>query len=154
MADDPNDLIDLLRSTPTIVRGLYRNIDDEQARVAAIAGEWSPVEIVAHLADAEERAIERVDRMLVTDEPVLLGYDQEELALRRGYLQMSFRKQLDRFEQLRGERIAVLSGLSADQWKRTGNHNEAGMMTIQELTMWMVTHDNVHLVQIAKSLLV
>lgn len=150
MSNSAEDLIELLKSTPVVVRALFRGIDDKTARNAPDGGDWSPVEIAAHLADADQRAIERVELMVTQEKPLIEGYDQLELAERRGYRDMALSEQLDRFERLRTDRVAALTVLSPIQWERTGDHNEAGVMTIRELTMWMIMHDTDHLVQISK----
>jgi DinB superfamily len=49
-------------------------------------GEWAVIEVVAHLADTEERALARVRRMLAEDNPHLEPFDQEALAVQRHYL--------------------------------------------------------------------
>src|SRR5687767_3849096 len=100
MIDPRAELIEINRTTPVILRTLTRGLDRERARRAG-EGEWAVIQVVAHLADAEERAVERVRVMSTEHEPQLFGYDQEELAERRGYLDMDLGEQLDRFERLR-----------------------------------------------------
>src|SRR5215207_8743650 len=115
------ELIEINRATPVILRSLVRGLDREAARRAG-DGEWSVIQVIAHLADAEERAVERVRVMSSEDQPQLFGYDQEELAARRGYLEMDLGEQLDRFERLRAERADALSALDAAGWSRLGHH--------------------------------
>jgi hypothetical protein len=149
MIDPRAELIEINRTTPVILRTLTRGLDREQARRAG-EGEWAVIQIVAHLADAEERAVERVRVMSTEHEPQLFGYDQEELAERRGYLDMDLGEQLDRFERLRNERVALLSTLDATGWSRIGRHDQYGPITIHDLMAHMAKHDAVHLAQVAR----
>jgi hypothetical protein len=129
---------------------LVRGVDDARARVGPGEGDWSIVEVVAHLADADEKAIERIVRMTGEDEPVIEGYDQVELAERRGYRRMNLSEVLDRFDRLRAERGALLGPLDAVAWQRTGRHTQEGAITLYQLTLHMCRHDAIHLAQIAR----
>jgi uncharacterized damage-inducible protein DinB len=147
---DPHaELIEINRTTPVILRTLVRGLDRDAARRAG-EGEWAVIQVVAHLADAEERAVERVRVMSSEDQPPLFGYDQEDLAERRGYLEMDLGEQLDRFERLRTERVDALSALDAAGWSRIGNHDQYGPITIHDLMAHMAKHDAVHLAQVAR----
>jgi DinB family protein len=145
-----DDLVEMLRTTPVVLRTLVRGVDDERARMASATGDWSVVEVAAHLADADEKAIDRIVRMTGEDEPVIEGYDQIELAERRGYWQMHLSTVLDRFEQLRAERVDLLAPLDAAAWERTGRHTQEGVITLYQLTLHMCQHDANHLRQVAR----
>jgi hypothetical protein len=146
----PDDLVELLRTTPVLLRTLVRGVDDERARAAPAAGEWSIVEIAAHLADADEKANDRIARITGEVDPVIEGYDQVALAERRNYRQMRLSEVLDRFERLRAERIASLSPLDAAAWERTGRHTQEGVISLYQLTVHMCKHDAIHLAQISR----
>jgi hypothetical protein len=145
-----DDLVEMLRTTPVVLRALVRGVDDARARDAPREGGWSVVEVAAHLADADEKAIERMRRMTAEAEPVIEGYDQVELAERRGYRQMSLAQVLDRFERLRAERVALLASLGAAGWERTGRHTQEGVITLYQLSLHMCRHDANHLAQLAR----
>ena len=143
------ELIEINRSTPVVLRALVRDLDAAAARKAG-EGDWAVIQVVAHLADAEERAVERVRLMSTEDAPEIFGYDQEELAAKRNYLDMDLGEQLDRFDRLRAERVAALSALALAEWQRTARHSDYGLITIQDLTAHMVKHDVIHLAQVAQ----
>lgn len=145
-----DDLVVLLRATPAVLRALVRGIDDERARETPGVDEWSIVAVVAHLADADERGIERIERMTTEDVPMIEGYDQVALAEERGNQGMNLSEALVRFEEIRAERVAALERLSPDDWERTGNHSEEGIISLRQLTLHMCRHDATHLEQIAR----
>jgi hypothetical protein len=61
MYDTAKDLLDAFRATPDILEGLLEGCTEEQARAARGGDEgWSIVEVMCHLRDAEERALERM----------------------------------------------------------------------------------------------
>lgn len=77
MFESQAELLDTYRATPTTLRALLHGVTDEQARARAGANDWSIIEVVAHLADAEDTATERVTLMVQQDRPRLASYDQE-----------------------------------------------------------------------------
>lgn len=150
--DERAELIETYQATPVTLRALVRGITDEQARQRPNTGEWSIVEVVAHLGDGEERAHERVRRMLEQDHPFLPAYDPAALAEERDYRSMSLAAALARFERLRAEQVATLARLDAAGWARSGQHEEAGRITVESLTRHMAAHDAIHLAQIARTI--
>lgn len=150
MYDEREELRKALRSNPVTLRALVRDLDDLAVRRRPAENEWSVVEVVAHLADTEERALERVRRMLNEDNPAIAGFDQAALAVERRYHEMEVGEQLARFEALRGEHLALLDSLEDPGWQRPGVHQEQGAMTIQLYETHMAGEDADHLAQIAR----
>jgi hypothetical protein len=80
MLDRRAEIAKTLRATPVVVRALVAEVDDTQLRRRPAPGEWAIIEVIAHLADTEERALARVRHMLTEDTPFLEPFDQEALA--------------------------------------------------------------------------
>jgi len=153
MYDQPKDLIDALQATPAILAGLLRRASQEQARAARGGDEgWSVVEVLCHLRDAEERALERMLAMRDQDDPFLAGYDQEQWARERSYRTADLREALDEFTRGRAAYLVALASLDELEWRRTGRHEEQGSITIIGHTLHIVSHDAVHCAQIARQL--
>ena len=150
MYDEREELLKALRSNPVTLRTLVRDLDDAAVRRRPADGEWSVVEVVAHLADTEQRALERVRRMLDEDNPSIAGFDQAALAVERRYHEMDVAEQLARFEALRAEHVALLESLDDAGWTRPGIHQEQGAMTVQLYEAHMAGEDADHLAQIAR----
>src|SRR6266508_3163998 len=112
MLDRRVEITKTLRATPVVLRALVSGVDDRLRRRPAL-GERAIIEVVAHLADTEERALGRVQRMLVEDEPELAPFDQEALAEERHYLDLELEEELARLEQLRRQHLDLLEGLDA-----------------------------------------
>jgi hypothetical protein len=79
-------------------------------------GKWTIIEVVAHLADTEERALGRVRRMLAEEDPELAPFDQETLAEERHHLDLDLEEELARLERLRAKHLALLSRLDGPSW--------------------------------------
>jgi DinB superfamily len=131
MLDRRIEIKKTLRATPVVLRALVSGVDDRRLRHRPAPGEWAIIEVVAHLADTEERALGRVRRMLAEDHPQLEPFDQEALAVQRHYLDLDLEGELARVEQLRGQHLAVLEVLDAPGWERTGQHGEHGVLSVE-----------------------
>jgi hypothetical protein len=153
MYNTSQDLLDAFRATSDTLHGLLRGHTHEQAVVARGGDEnWSVVEVVCHLRDAEERALERTRLMRDTTDPWLAGYDQEQLAKERNYAATPLDAAVATFLQLRTIHIAELAVLSPQDWERPGEHEEQGAITLGSHILHLVSHDAVHLAQIARQL--
>ena len=146
------ETLKILRSSPVVLRSLVRGLDVAAWRRRPAEGEWAAVEVVAHLADSDERAAARVRRMLAEDDPALPGYDQDELARKRRYIEMDPAEALDRFERVRAEHVALLEGLDDAGWRRTGVHGEQGPVDVELYEMHGAAEDVDHMAQIARLL--
>ena len=150
MYSDREEILKILRGTPIVLRSLVRGLDHATWRRRPADGEWAIVEVVAHVADTDERALGRVRRMLDEERPVLPGYDQEALAVERRYLEMDPDEALDRFERIRREHVAVLEGLDDAGWRRPGVHAEQGPMDVLLYEHHVAGEDVDHMAQIAR----
>lgn len=153
MYNSTRDLLDALRATPETLTALLTGVTQEEALAAKGGDEgWSVVEVLCHLRDAEEIAAQRAALMRDRDNPDILPYDQEKLAVERNYAAEDMHAALFAFIRHRQQHLAVLESLDADGWERPGNHREAGRITIFNHTLHMACHDAVHCAQIARQL--
>jgi hypothetical protein len=153
MYDSHQDLLEALRATPDVFKRLLNGLT--QNRAASLRGgdeNWSIVEVICHLRDAEERALERVQQMRDQHEPALAGYDQNAWARERNYAAADLRKAFDSFLEYRAAHVAILTGLPPHLWERVGLHAEQGRITIAAHTLHIVSHDAIHLAQIARQM--
>ncbi len=152
MFDTRAELLDVFRATPVVLRQLLHDVDAASTADRPSEDGWSIVEVVAHLADADETVIERVGLMVGQERPRLASYDEAARAEERGYRQMPITGALARFATMRGSLIARLERLEPDAWARTGIHDDAGEISVEALVAHMAAHDSIHLAQIARLL--
>jgi hypothetical protein len=152
MLDRRQEILKTLRATPVVLRALVNGVEDAQLRRRPAPGEWAIIEVVAHLADTEERALGRVRRMLAEEDPQLAPFDQEALAEERGYLDLDLDQELARLEQLRRDHLTVLGALDRPGWERTGRHGEHGELTVELYETHVAAEEVDHLAQIARLL--
>jgi len=151
---DPSpDILDALRAGPEVFDALLAGCTDDEARNARGGDEgWSVVEVVCHLRDAEERALERTRAMLHGDRPHLPAYDQEDWARERHYRDDDPAAALASFARFRRDHVAELERGAPGAWAREGLHEEQGAITVQSHAIHMAAHDAVHAAQIGRQL--
>jgi hypothetical protein len=153
MYNTAQDLLDAFRATPETLHRVLQGCTQEQAEAARGGDEnWSVVEIICHLRDAEERALERVRSMRDESDPFLAAYNQEQWAKDRNYAKADLSEALEGFLRLRATHMAELEALDPHDWERTGRHEEQGQITISQYILHHVSHDAVHLAQIARQM--
>jgi hypothetical protein len=110
------------------------------------------VEVICHLRDADESALQRMRLMRDEENPRLAAYDQEAWAVERDYATADLPTAVTTFIQGRTIYVQELASLTEADWQRTGQHEEEGQITILSHTLHQVSHDAVHLAQIARQL--
>jgi uncharacterized damage-inducible protein DinB len=147
------DLMDVFRATPDSLQGLLNNVSQEQARAARGGDEnWSVIEVLCHMRDAEEHNLKRFHLMRTQEMPLLAGYDQEVLAKEGNYAAADLSEALAAYLKFRTATLAELSALAPADWDRPGRHSEKGEITIMNYAIHIAAHDSVHLAQIARQL--
>lgn len=110
-------------------------------------GVWAPVEVLAHLADAELFYGTRVRLVLTADRPAFTPFDQGALATRAGYLGWPVEVALERFTVRRRDNVELLESCDATGLERVGVHPVRGAMTIADIVALLLAHDIDHLGQ-------
>ena len=115
-------------------------------------GEWSVLELVAHLADSELVTAARLRWIAAEDEPDIVGYDQD--------LWVSGLRQVDEdpatllgaFAALRHWNLDLWARLPVADRERVGIHRERGRESIDLIVRLAAGHDLVHLDQARRTL--
>ena len=145
MHDTREDVLTALRSTPEV---LERLVDRGAARPPSTG--WTMAEIVWHLREAEARGLDRMRAMRDQSDPFLPAYDQAALARDGRYAERAVDEGVRAFAQVRRSMLAELERLDAEQWDRSGRHEEVGPITILNQAIHLAGHDLNHLAQLAR----
>lgn len=113
-------------------------------------GEWSPREIVHHLADSEMTSAIRLRLLIAEDSPKIVGYDQEEF-VRRLYPDRPIEPSLAAFAAARAATAPILRRLSEDEWRRSGTHSESGAYSVEDWLGIYGPHAHDHAAQIRRA---
>src|SRR5690348_788098 len=100
------------------VAGLTR----EQLLARPVAGKWSTLEVVCHLADFDPILADRMKRVIAEDKPTLLGADEKRFAAALAYHERDLDEELTIIEQTRRQLARILRTLSPAALQRVGVH--------------------------------
>ena len=112
-------------ATPAILRQLIAEAGDD-LRTRPEPGEWSVVELIGHMVDAELASSARYRWILSEDEPDLMPYDQDAWARRLHSTSESLDDLLPVFDVLRAANLRLWAGASPADRARVGQHLERG----------------------------
>jgi uncharacterized damage-inducible protein DinB len=144
------EILKSLRASPVILTQLVRGLSESEVRWRSGQNEWAIIEVVAHMADTDERALGRLRRMLNEDDPYLPGFDHEALARERRYIEMDLADEVRRYAQGRHNHLRELDTLDASAWTRPGRHEVHGTVTVELYEAHVANEDIDHLAQISR----
>ena len=105
-----------------------------------IPGQWSTLEVLCHLADAESVFADRVKRILAEDNPPLPFADPKLFAPALAYTQRDAEVELDMIDVTRRQLVTILAAVPADDLLRTGLHSTEGLVTARQVVEKAVRH--------------
>jgi hypothetical protein len=147
--DDP---LDVLRASLEDVSTLVAGANADQLSAAPAPGEWSPWQVLVHLADSEAVLGMRVRLIVTQDQPTLVGYDQDAWTARFADLDPDPQATFARWLALRQNNLRLYESLTDDEWARTGMHTERGAESAREVVRLAAGHDRAHIDQIRRVL--
>jgi hypothetical protein len=109
-------------------------------------------EIVCHCADAETNAAARIRYLLAEEDPVIVGYNQDEWARKFDYHSHPLEPALLTLEAVRANTVPLLRRISGDMWAREGRHTESGRYTVADWLRIYGDHLESHTRQIERNL--
>jgi hypothetical protein len=142
------DPIEVMATSPDIIRRVIAGLDEKQLATKPAPGKWSIKEIIGHLADGEVILGSRFRMIGAHDKPPIAGYDQDAFVANLGVANAKALDLLDDFAMARAVNLGLLERLPEDGWKRVGLHAERGEESIAKLVMMYAGHDRNHIEQI------
>jgi hypothetical protein len=146
--DDPAHV---QRETAARLRSVVEDAGSDLRRRPA-PDEWSVLELLGHLADAEMVMSGRYRWTISQDQPPLLGYDQDRWVARLRHNQDEPDRLLSVFSGLREANLRLWGRTSADDRARVALHAERGPESYDLMFRMLAGHDRFHLNQIRDTL--
>jgi len=115
-----------------------------------LQGKWSAAEIIQHLADSEMTSAIRLRRLLVEENPVIEGYDQDLFASRLLYNLRDINPALDAFHAARATSLQLLNLMTEADWQRAGTHSESGKYGTEDWLRIYADHAHNHASQLRR----
>ena len=147
---DRHALLDRFRTGYDDVADLLAGITADELDRPQSSGEWTPRQIVHHLADSEARSYVRLRRVIAEDQPVILGYDEPEYA-RRLHYDRPIEPSLAVLRAVREANVQLLETLGPEEWQRTATHSEFGPYSVDGWLEIYSEHSHDHAGQIRRA---
>ena len=147
-ADDPGEVA---QATATAVQSLLREAGPHLTTRPAPT-EWSMLELVGHLVDAEIVMSGRYRWTISQDEPPLLGYDQDLWVSGLRHNEAQPDELLALFGALRAAHLRLWRRSTAADRERVAMHSERGPESYGLMFRMLAGHDRFHLNQMRDTL--
>ena len=141
-----------LARLPTLLGSMVAGLDPETWRARPAPDEWAPVEIVCHLRDEEAEDFGARVRVVLAGQDRFVPIDPERWAVDRRYREDDPHAAMAAFRQHRQENLALLESTRAEDLVRTVGHSSGSELSGLDLVAAWVTHDRLHLHQLAGTL--
>jgi uncharacterized damage-inducible protein DinB len=136
-------LIDDYLAGVQTLRQAVRGMTRDQVLARPVAGKWSTLEVVAHIADFEPILADRMKRVIALDNPPLIGADENRFAQTLAYHDRDLEEELTVVEMTRRQMARILRTQPDSVLQRIGTHNERGPRTLEQL-LTGATHHVLH----------
>jgi uncharacterized damage-inducible protein DinB len=142
---DRSELIDAYLAGVESLGEAVRGLGPAELRARPVAGAWSILEVVCHLADSEALFADRMKRVLAEDRPALPFADPGRYAAALVYHERDAGEEVAVIGSVRRQMARILRALPAGAWGRVGLHSKEGEQTLEQLVRKAVAHLEHHL---------
>jgi hypothetical protein len=145
---DPTEVIQRL---PDDVEALIREAGDH-LRTRPEPGEWSVIELLGHMVDAELVVAGRLRWILANDEPPLMAYDQDLWVERLHHVDDDADELLALWRALIRSHVRLWNRTSEPDRARVGMHSERGPESFDVTYRMLAGHGLLHLAQMRRTI--
>jgi uncharacterized damage-inducible protein DinB len=133
-------LIEQYLAGPDQLRQAVRGLSRDQIAARPIAGKWSTLEVVAHIADFEPILAERMMRVISHERPLLTVADENLFAATLHYPERNLEEELAIIDLTRKKMARILQALPAEAANRVGVHTFRGLLSLDAILQSAVNH--------------
>ncbi len=141
-------LLERFRRGPEFLAVVLTGVHGEEEDFVRSPGKWSIRQIVAHLADAELVAAQRMRQVIAEENPTLVAYDQDAWARNLDYARRKPKQSLETFRRIRAENYEFLKALPESAFDRAGSHTQLGKKTLFQMVEGLAAHAESHARQV------
>ena|SRR5581483_7082292 len=127
-----------------ILRQAVAGMTQAQLSARPVAGRWSTLGVVCHLADFEPVFTDRMKRVIALENPTLLGADENKFAATLAYHDRDLEEELTIVDKTRSQMARILRKQPESVLAKIGTHSEKGPRTIEQLLTTAIGHITHH----------
>lgn len=143
---------EILERTPSVLKILLSNLDDDWIRSNEGPETFSPYDVIGHLIEGEKTDWRYRATMILEHGTKKSFVPFDRFAQFEESNGKSLQQLLDEFEKLRKESLGWLRSLNLTEtdFEKRGTHPELGEVTLKQLLSTWVAHDLTHIAQITR----
>jgi DinB family protein len=142
--------IDAIEGFPARLREAVAGLSDAQLDTPYRPEGWTVRQVVHHVADSHMNALIRIKLALTEDTPTIKPYDEKAFALLAD-MKLPIEVSLGLLDGIHRRWVAVIAGMSVDQFSRSFVHPELGAeMTLDQLLQQYAWHSHHHLAHVTE----
>jgi hypothetical protein len=149
-ADERAQLIEQYATGMGEFEAAIAGITDAELDARPGPGDWTPREVIHHLADSEMRAAIRLRQLIAEDEPQIQGYDENAYAKTLHY-ERPIGSSVAAARAARETSAELLTQLTPAEWERTGTHAESGAYSVDTWLRIYASHPRDHADQVRRA---
>jgi len=139
-----DQLINDYAAGPHLLREAVKGMSREQLLARPVAGKWSTLELVCHVADFEIVGADRIKRVIAQERPTLPDGDENLFAKALAYHNRELEEELQLIGSIRAQVSRILRKLKEADFDRIGVHSAAGPMTLAQFVERGANHIRHH----------
>jgi len=134
------EIIAAYENGPEELRQAVSGMTPHELQAHPVAGKWSTIELVSHVADTEIYFTDRIERTIALEKPLLMGVDERPYPSKLNYQEFDLTEQLALLTALRRHAARILKMQPPEAWTRTAIHSETGLVTVRQLVLQATRH--------------
>jgi uncharacterized damage-inducible protein DinB len=147
-------ILTLLSEHPAQIAAAAAGATPAQLTAPPSAGEWSAVEVLAHLRACADMWGGCILQILREDHPTLQAMNPRTWMKRTDYPRQAFAPSFEAYAAQRAELLAALRGLRPEDWQRGATVRVAGRpleRSVQFYADWLARHERPHVGQMERA---
>jgi len=141
------NILSLLSAGPERIAVLMTGLSEVKLHLAPAKGEWSAIEVLAHLRSCADVWGGCIAEILATDHPTLRAVNPVTWARRTGYHSLDFGLSLQVYSEQRVHLVELLHRLNEADWLRSATVVGAGKPLERDVhfyAQWLAKHERSH----------
>jgi len=146
--DERTSLIAEIAEAPARMRQAIAGLTDSQLDTPYREGGWTVRQVVHHVPDSHLNAYTRFKLALTEEHPTIRPYDEAKWAELSDSRDTPVETSLTLLESLHDRWTRLLRAMSADDYRRTLNHPDSGVMSLDTVLTLYAWHGRHHVAHI------
>jgi hypothetical protein len=152
-SEQRTSLIDEIAAAPAALRAAVKGLSSEQIETPYRDGGWTVRQVVHHVPESHMNAFVRFKLALTEDQPTIKPYMEDRWAKLPDVKATPVEISLVLLEALHDRFVRLLRAMVPEEWKRTLNHPEMGIVPLEKnlvIYAWHGKHHVAHITELRK----